>query len=297
MNVLNLKTLTTFCFVLLLGSSLFAQLDLPRKSPKSSISYTVGLTEITINYSSPSVKKRNLWGSLVPYDKVWRAGANEATTIAFSTDVKIENKELAAGKYSFFLIPKAEGKWTAIFNKEADQWGHYNYDETEDALRVDVTVKTAKVNEERLTYSIVDQAVNKGYIRFAWEKKRAYIRFKVEVMEKAKENIKVALEGAADDKKWQIFAQAADFLSESTKEADLALAAEYAEKSTSMFSHSWNWWIKAQVLAKKGDFKGAIASAAKSKEVGTANEKDNFYADAQASIEEAVAEWKTKAQP
>ena len=296
MKVFHLKTFFVGLLVLVFTSASFAQgLELPRKSPKASISYTVGLTDIVVNYSSPSVKKRTVWGTMVPYDKVWRAGANEATTVEFSTDVKVEGKELKAGKYSLFLIPKAEGKWMAIFNTVADQWGAYEYDESKDALRVEVTVKTAKVNEERLTYSIVDQAVNKGYIRFAWEKKRAYIRFRVNVMEQALANIDKALESAEDDKKWQIYAQAADFLSESEKHMDKAL--EMAAKSTDMFSHSWNWYTRAKIQAKSGDFKGAVTSAKKSAEVGAANAEDNYFKDSKASIEASIAEWEAKAQP
>ena len=296
MKVLHLKTFFVGLLALAFVSTSFAQeLELPRKSPKASISYTVGLTDISVNYSSPSVKERAIWGTIVPFDQVWRAGANEATTVEFSTDVKIEGKELKAGKYALFLIPKAEGKWTAIFNTAADQWGAYEYDEAKDALRVEVTAKTAKVNEERLTYSIVDQAVNKGYIRFAWEKKRAYIRFRVNVMEQALTNIDKALNSADEDKKWQIYAQAADFLSESEKHIDKAL--EMAEKSTSLFSHSWNWYTRAKIQAKSGDYKGAVTSAKKSMEVGAAAEKDNYYKDSKASIEKSIADWEAKAQP
>ena len=285
MSFFNTKSILSLVGALLFCVTSFAQLELPRKSPKTSLSYTVGLTTITVGYSSPAVNERTIWGALVPLDKVWRAGANEATTVEFSTDVNIEGKnELSAGKYSLFFIPKEGDKWTAIFNKVTDQWGAYEYNEAEDALRVEVTVKTTKVNQERLEYSIVDQAMDKGYIRFAWEKKRAYIRFKVDVMEKALANIEKALETAPEDQKWGIYGQAADFLSESEAHLDQALA--YAEKSTALFEHSWNYWIKAQVQALKGDYKAALASAAKSKEVGMANEKDSFYSESQLVIEQ-----------
>lgn len=293
MTFFNTRTMLSLVGALLFCASAFAQLELPRKSPKTTLSYTVGLTKITIDYSSPAVSERTIWGALVPLDKVWRAGANEATTVEFSTDVKIEGEaELAAGKYALFFVPKAGDRWTAIFNKVADQWGAYNYNEAEDALRVEVTVKTTKENQERLEYTIVDQAMDKGYIRFAWERKRAYIRFKVDVMEKALSNIEKALKSAPEADKWGIYGQAADFLSGS--EAHLDQALEYAEKSTALFEHSWNYWIKAQIQALKGDYKGALASAAKSKEVGMANEKDTFYADSQLVIEKKVAEWKKK---
>ena len=126
MKFFNRKTILSGLIAVLFLSTGFAQeLELPRKSPKASISYSVGLTDITINYSSPSVRERAVWGKLVPWGKVWRAGANEATTVEFSTDVYVEGELLPAGKYSFFLIPKKEEKWTAIFNKVAYQLGAY----------------------------------------------------------------------------------------------------------------------------------------------------------------------------
>ena len=126
------------CFYLCLSFMLFfvfssyAQENKIRLSPKASVMQTVGFTDVTIDYSRPGVKGRTIWGALVPYNKVWRAGANEATTINFSTDVTIEGKNLPAGKYGFFTIPNKDS-WTLIFNKVADQWGSFQYNEAEDA--------------------------------------------------------------------------------------------------------------------------------------------------------------------
>lgn len=271
-----------------------SQLELPRKSPKASVSYTVGLTGITIEYSSPAVNDREIWGSLVPYNEVWRAGANEATTITFSTDVVIEGKELPKGRYAFFIIPRRgeDAQWTAIFNREADQWGAFQYDEKKDALRIDVRPQFKQVNQERLEYSIHDQGMDRGYIKMAWEQVRVYLRFKVDVLEKALDNIYDALDKADADEKWVIYAQGADFLLENDIETRQAM--EWADKSTSMHDHSWNWYIKAQLQAKVGDYSGAVTSAEKSAEIGMTNEKDNFYQNAQKEIEEKVTLWKKK---
>ena len=157
-SVFSLKTMLTFILLATFTFSAFSQLNLPRKSPKSSISYTVGLTDITINYSSPGVNDREIWGALEPYNEIWRAGANEATTMEFSTDIMIENQKVPAGKYSFFIIPKAEGDWTLIFNKVADQWGAYRYDEKQDALRVEVT-PAAIDNVETMEFIIEGSSV------------------------------------------------------------------------------------------------------------------------------------------
>ncbi len=148
-----------------------------RISPKASISQTVGFTDITISYSRPGVKGRKIWGGLVPYDKVWRAGANEATKITFSTDVIIEGKKLPAGSYGLFTIPEKD-EWTVIFNKVADQWGAFEYNEAEDALRV--TVKPEKNNfTEWLRYEITKTSDSAAVVSLEWEKLK--VPFKIEV--------------------------------------------------------------------------------------------------------------------
>lgn len=129
-----------------------------RQSPPDSAVGKAGTVNVKINYGSPSVKGRQVWGALVPYNQVWRAGANEATTINFSGDVKIEGKTLPAGKYAFFVIP-TENDWTVIFNKTAGQWGAYSYDEKQDALRVTVKPRKAAAFSERLVYSLTGDAI------------------------------------------------------------------------------------------------------------------------------------------
>ncbi|MEJ2538153.1 MAG: DUF2911 domain-containing protein, partial [Calditrichia bacterium] len=109
---------------------LYAQLELPRVSPKASVSQTIGITEVEIHYCRPGVKGRTIWGGLVPYNELWRTGANEATTISFSTDVMINGNNLEKGKYSLFTIP-TENEWTVVFNKNAELSGTNGYQESE----------------------------------------------------------------------------------------------------------------------------------------------------------------------
>ena len=157
--------------------SSYAQENKIRLSPKASVMQTVGFTDVTIDYSRPGVKGRTIWGALVPYNKVWRAGANEATTINFSTDVTIEGKSLPAGKYGFFTIPNKDS-WTIIFNKVADQWGAFQYNEAEDALRV--TVKPESNNfQEWLAYTITKTGDKSAVVSLEWEKLK--VPFKIEV--------------------------------------------------------------------------------------------------------------------
>src|SRR5688500_5915269 len=164
------------------------EIVLQRLSQKASESYTIGLTDVKVKYGAPGVKERVIWGEVVPYDKVWRAGANEATTIEFGTDVNMEGQTLKAGKYSLFIIPSDSAAWTVIFNKRHDQWGAYTYNENEDALRINVTPKLNEGMQERLTYTIHDMKMDMGYVKLAWEKMRLYMRFKVNMMEEAMAN-------------------------------------------------------------------------------------------------------------
>ncbi|MEO8398788.1 MAG: DUF2911 domain-containing protein [Ignavibacteriaceae bacterium] len=148
-----------------------------RVSPKAGVLQTVGFTEVNISYSRPGVKGRTIWGKLVPYNVVWRAGADEATKFTFSTDVKINGKTLKAGSYSFFAIP-TEDEWTLIFNKVADQWGAFEYNIAEDAMRFMVKPKKNDF-QEWLAYTFSDMTTNSATINLNWEK--LSVPFKIEV--------------------------------------------------------------------------------------------------------------------
>ena len=125
-----------------------------KPSPAATATGKIGSTDVTVNYSSPGVKDRTIFGGLEKYGKVWRAGANEATTVEFSKAVKVEGKDLPAGKYGFFVIPAESGQWTVIFNKTFNQWGAFKYDEKQDALRVMVTPRKSASLTERLVYEV-----------------------------------------------------------------------------------------------------------------------------------------------
>ncbi|MCC3159544.1 DUF2911 domain-containing protein [Hymenobacter sp. 15J16-1T3B] len=124
-----------------------------KPSPAATATGKAGKATVTVKYSSPAVKGRTIWGGLVPYGQVWRAGANEATTVTFDQPVTVEGKALPAGTYAFFVIP-TEKQWTVIFNKTANQWGAFKYDEKQDALRVMATPRKAASMSERLTYAV-----------------------------------------------------------------------------------------------------------------------------------------------
>lgn len=153
-------------FVLVATISCAQQKASPRKEAKG----TLNKVSVTIDYGSPSVKGRAVWESLVPSGKVWRAGANENTTVTFDNDVTIGSENLKAGTYGFFIIPNKDSEWVAIFSSKNDSWGSNKYSEVNDVVRINVTPTFTKDNQEELTYSI-----GKASIDFAWEKARLSI--------------------------------------------------------------------------------------------------------------------------
>lgn len=160
-----IKSAVVLVATMTISMNAFAQETKKPASPAATATGKIKDATITIAYSSPSVKGRTIWGGLEAYDKVWRAGANEATTFETSKDITVQGKKLPAGKYSFFLIPKQSGTWTAIFNKEPKQWGAYKYEEAKDALRVDVKTKALPATQETLVYKI-----NSNGFTMDWDK-------------------------------------------------------------------------------------------------------------------------------
>lgn len=137
--------------------------DTDRASKNGMAQGSVDGVDVTVEYGRPKVKEREIWGALVPYDKVWRTGADEATTVTFSQDVMVEGKALPAGTYALFTVP-GEKEWTVIFNEQAEQWGAYDYDAGQNALEVTVTPRPHDMTEE-LTFLVED-----GEVVMAWEK-------------------------------------------------------------------------------------------------------------------------------
>lgn len=170
MKTITITRVAGVALGLILGCSFaFAQGDKAnRPSPPATASGKVGQANVTINYSSPAVKGRKIWGELVPYGKVWRAGANEATVFETDKDIKVEGKTLPAGKYSLFATP-GEKEWTIIFNSETGQWGikrggDANRDPAKDVLTVTAKPKKSAKMNERLVYNVN----NKGFV-LSWE--------------------------------------------------------------------------------------------------------------------------------
>lgn len=268
---------------LLSTTAAFAQLELPRSSPKAMVMQQVGLTDVTIAYNSPGVKGRKVWGDLVPYGQVWRTGANEATTITFSTEVKIAGKSIAAGTYGLFTIP-GEKEWTVIVNKGAKQWGAYEYKQDDDVLRFPVAPREAAMSE-RMTFSFANTTTDATEVTLAWEKLAISFPLQVDVVGKVVADARAAIAGAKSDD-WRTPLRAANFCLDNNVHLDEAR--QWAAKSLAAQETMYGYLAQARFAALDGKKAEAIALATKGIEVG---KKSDPKIDT-AMAERLIAEWK-----
>src|ERR1700739_310390 len=241
------------------GAAQSLVLDLPRQSQRATVSQRIGITDITINYHRPLVNNRKVWDGLVPYGKVWRAGANENTTISFSDPVTIEGKALDKGTYGLFMIPTAD-QWTVVFSKNATSWGAFTYKEDEDALRV--TVKpTATETHNALVYDFDDVQPNSAVVTMSWEKVAVPFKVAVDVHGIVEASIKKQIRGLGQYT-WEGWDEAANYLLAEKVALDDALT--YANKSIENEDRFDNEMTKSKVLAalnRKDEAKAAEKKA------------------------------------
>ncbi len=227
---------------------------LPESSPAASAGQTVGITDIAISYHRPAVNKRKIWGGLVPYNVIWRAGANENTTLSFTTPVKVEGQTLPAGTYALYMIPTAS-QWTVIFSKFAGDWGAYNYDPSEDAARVTVTPQPMTDSQERLVYTFDDLTPSSVVASLRWEKLRVPFKIEVDVPATVRASIRNELRGG---KHWS--SEAYLYASRwEVSHGDPDTALQYANRALELRISSSALNAKAAALEAKGDKQGAAA--------------------------------------
>jgi len=247
---------------LCVGLYSFAQ-ELPQPSPAASIKQRIGLTDIQVDYSRPSLKGRKVFGELVPYGKMWRTGANKATTIEFSTDVMINKIPVAAGKYSIFTIP-SEKSWIVILNRNADLSGTNGYEKGQDVLRTDVAVKMGGMFES-FTVEFENLTADGAHLALKWENQMVAIPIKVEVDKIAQENIEKAMKEDAEN--WRVHRGAASYYIGKEMHYDKALT--YIDKSIELKEDNWyNYWLRAEALNGLNRREDAIASANKAIAMG-----------------------------
>lgn len=235
------------CAVLVALPAAAQPLTLPQVSPHAVVSQTVGLTDVTVDYHRPSVNGRTIWGGLVPYGAVWRAGANDNTTITFSQPVRVEGQDLAAGTYGLHMVP-GESEWVIAFSNNSTSWGSFSYDEEEDALRVSVTPASAPF-EEQLRYEVSDVDRDSATVSLYWEKLRVPFRVETDTNAIALRSIRQELRHLAGFN-WQGWAQAAGYVLQNDLDADLGL--QWADRSIGLQENLQNLSIKARLLEKAG---------------------------------------------
>lgn len=269
-------------FLLCCAASALAQVETPRPSQKASVMQRVGVTDITITYSRPGVKGRQIWGDplpgqtaqgeatldnqnarpkgapIVPYGHVWRTGANEATQFVVTDDVLINGQKLAAGSYSLHTIPTKD-EWTIVFNTTANQWGSFDYDAAKDTLRVKVKPQWLTTSEEWLSYSFDPVTDDSARVNIRWEK--ISVPFTVKVADVAATTL-VKLTKAVNNAKpddWRTPMQAGNYLINNQNPADDAQGMAWLDQSIKVKETFQNLSAKANALYKAGKKEEAVA--------------------------------------
>jgi len=235
------------------------ELNLPRISQHGEASQTIGISTVTINYSRPLANGREVWGKIVPYGKVWRAGANENTTITFSDDATVEGKPLPAGTYGLHVIPDKD-QWTIVFSKNSTSWGSFSYDQKEDALRVTVKPATGE-SFDALTYTFDDVKPDSALATLRWEKVAVPFRIGFDVKEVTLKSIRNQLRSVGGFT-WIGYDEAANWCLDGNYNLEEAL--KWEDTSIQGEDRFENWETKSRILAamgKKDESAKALATA------------------------------------
>ncbi len=248
-------------FLVLCSFSSLAQpvMRTPDASPLATVTQTVGLTDMKVTYSRPAMKGRAIWGQLVPFGEVWRAGANANTTISFSSDVAVAGKPLRAGTYGLHVIATAKD-FTLIFSNFSSAWGSYSYDQKEDALRVVATPVTLSIPQERLTFGFEGLSDTQATLVMQWDKLSVPVKIEVDTPKVVLADMRSKLRGDAKFF-WRGWYEAASYTLGSGQSADEAL--KFVDQSIAVTPNFANQMLKAAILEKKGNAKGAAELKAK----------------------------------
>jgi hypothetical protein len=246
---------------LCLGTAASAQtpapkVDFPQASPPASLSQRIGLTDVQVSYHRPGAKGRVVFGGLVPYDHVWRTGANEATKISFSTPVKLNGADVPAGTYELFTIP-GKDEWTVIIHKNMSQWGAYSYDAKNDVARVKAKPVALTNGVETLSITFNDLRDESATLNIAWEKVRVPVTLTVDVKSTLVPQIEAVMAGGGDKLPYR---EAAMYYF--ANDLDLKKAATWIDAAIASNPKAFYLvYYKALILEKMGDKAGATAAA------------------------------------
>lgn len=237
------------------------RINAPAASPAATLKQRVGFTDIEVSYSRPSMRDRKIFGAFLPYGEVWRTGANTATKITFSTDVKVAGKTLPAGAYALYSIPDLS-EWTIIFNKVTGEWGAYSYKEENDALRVTAKAQGLTQPVETFTIDFNDLRTESATLNLVWEKVRVPVKIEVDVVKNVVAQINAAMASGQTLSASAYYSAAMFYYDQGL---DLKQAKGWIEEATKGDKPAFYMLhAKAKILAKTGDKAGAIAAAKQS---------------------------------
>ncbi len=250
----------------------YSQLDLPRESQAATVLQKIGTTDLTVSYSRPSVKGRVIWGDVVPYDQIWRAGANENTTFTCTSDITVEGKALPAGTYGLHMIP-TKANWTVIFSKDHTAWGSFFYKKEMDALRIDVTPH-AGPKTEQVTYDFADVTNNGATMTLRWAELEVPVKMGVDVRKEVLTYLDANLHGLKSFG-WEVWYEAAHYFHDQKMEPEKAM--KWVDVSIARKANFENQSLKATMLEEQGQ--AAEAQTMRTKLVDEAtNAQLNTYA-------------------
>lgn len=256
-------------FILAIGTQ--AQVKAPKPSPSSKIEQVIGLTEVNVSYSRPSMKGRNIYGDLVPYDKLWRTGANKNTEISFSDNVKVNGQELKKGNYALFTKP-GKDSWEITFYSDTENWGTpKKWDDSKVATKFTVKPTTIPMNVETFTLMFSDLKMNSGLLNLIWENTEVALKIEVPAKEATIANIEKAMAGPSANDHYK----AASFYYEIE---DYTKAKNHIDKAVSLHKKPAFWMYRKQSLiyAKSNDKKGAVEAAKTSLELAKKAGNDDY---------------------
>jgi len=255
----NMKRIFLILMVCLVYNwqALYAQINTPAASPAATVSQTVGLAKVSIEYSRPMLKGRQMIGTkVIPYGKVWRTGANKIPNLTISDDIQMEGRIVKAGTYGFVTIP-GEKSWTIILSSNPNQWGTYNYKPEEDVLRFEVAAVALINSEEQFTFGFNSTGATTADLFFKWEKTAVFVHLshdaEASIMKEIAEKTSAGLVTS------DTYYDAANYYYENGK--DLKVAYEWADKLVCMDKQYWTYYVRAKIAAKLGYCDVALADA------------------------------------
>ncbi|HEY0139424.1 MAG TPA: DUF2911 domain-containing protein [Thermoanaerobaculia bacterium] len=272
----------TLLFLTLLAPLAAAEIKLPQVSPSIRVEHAVGVSRLEVRYHRPAVKGRAIWGELVPYGKVWRLGANNATTLTLSHPAKVNGHDVPAGQYALFAIPAAD-RWTLILNKKAEQWGAYFHDAKEDLLRFDVKPQAAE-HAEWFSIDVTPASDRVLEAAIRWEKIRVPFTIEFDTPGIVWKNIESELASPAAT--WESWHNAARYAWQNGQRLNDALT--WIDKANAMKESFWNYELKALILRKLGRTEEARPLMAKAKELAAGKAPKEYLE----GIDREVASWR-----